>query len=333
MTETESNEGPPPSRSPSALSIRGLAGSAGFLVCLFTVTGFAGGWFWMFEVTSHFRIQYAAILFVLAVGFFCLKRWRPGTVFALFGLMNGWLLLPYWSFTEARSATTGSSIKLLAWNVNSSNDHFGELPILLDQETPDLVLLMEVSPSWAQFIETSLTNYPHQQVTARDDNFGIALLSRLPLEDVQTLYLGKAGVPSIQARLSVDRKTVSLLGTHPLPPAGGLRSLLRDEQLGVVTKWVNQQTHAVIVVGDLNATPWSPVFQEFTRSTHLVNSAEGRAIQGTWPAFFKPLLIPIDHFLHSDEVTVARREILAASGSDHLPQVVEFGWAERSVSP
>ncbi len=318
---------------PSAFSFSCLAAAAGSLVCLFTLTGFAGGWFWMFELTSHFRVQYTAILLVLAVGFLCVKRWRWGAIFLAFGLLNGWLLLPYLRVTEAERATAGPTIKLLAWNVNSSNEDFEELSRLLAREEPDVVLLMEVSPRWERFLATGLTGYPHQQIAARDDNFGIALLSKLPLANAQTLYLGEAGVPSVQSRLLVDGLNIEFLGTHPLPPVGSLRSRLRDEQLHSVAAWVNRQTNAVVVAGDLNATPWSPLFRNFTEITKLKNSAEGRALNGTWPAFFKPMLIPIDHFLHSPEVVVARREILSAAGSDHLPQVVELGAAKQPVNP
>jgi len=67
------------------------------------------------------------------------------------------------------------------------------------------------------------------------------------------------------------------------------------------------------------------VFADFLQSSGLRNSAEGRGLSGTWPSFFPPLLIPIDHFLHTDEVIVNRREVVKASGSDHLPLLVEFG--------
>jgi endonuclease/exonuclease/phosphatase (EEP) superfamily protein YafD len=333
MSATKSTDDEPVSNSPSTISITGLAAAAGSLVCACTLTGFVGGWFWMFEVTSHFRIQYTAILLVLAVGFLCAKRWRWGAVLLAFGLLNGWLLLPYMRVTEAQRATAGTTIKLLAWNVNSNNEDFEELSRLLAREEPDVVLLMEVSPRWERFLATGLPDYTHRRIAARDDNFGIALLGKLPLANARILYLGEAGVPSVHARLSVAGLNIEFLGTHPLPPAGSLRSRLRDEQLSSVAAWVNQQTNAVIIAGDLNVTPWSPIFRGFTETTKLKNSAEGRGLHGTWPAFFKPMIIPIDHFLHSPEVVVTRREILSANGSDHLPQVVELERAKQTANP
>jgi len=315
-----------PSLGGSPLSITGLLSAAGFLVCVFTLTGFAGRWSWVFEITSHFRAQYA----VLLVGFGLVAGWqrqrRMAAAFFAFAALNFWLLVPFLFGAPALAATTGTPpVRLLTWNVNSANREFTALPRLLAEHDPDVVLLLEVSPEWQHFLHGSMATFPHQLVEARDDNFGIALFSRIPLGDVRVRYLGAASLPSIAAKLVSGDRSISLLATHPLPPAGELRARYRDEQLRAVAKWTQEQAGEVVVTGDLNITPWSPVFVDFLQSSGLRNSAEGRGLSGTWPAFFPPLLIPIDHFLHSGEVILTRREVVKACGSDHLPLLVEFG--------
>jgi len=162
-------------------------------------------------------------------------------------------------------------------------------------------------------------------IEPRDDNFGVALLSRVPLIDPRLEDFSTVGLPSITAAFWIGQTRITLLGTHPLPPVGTLQAGLRNGQLERISEWVQAQDDAVIVVGDLNITPWSPVFQTLIRKTGLRNSAEGRGLQGTWPAFLPPMRIPIDHFLHGGAVSVHERSILRFDGSDHLPQLVEFG--------
>lgn len=308
------------------LSVAGLVAAAGFLVCGFTLTGFFGRWHWLFEITSHFRAQYAVILLGAAALTFWKRRSVAASVFLMCGLLNGWLLSPFLLGSPARAATSSApAIRLLCWNVNSANRQFAELDRLIRAHEPGVVVVLEVDPEWATFLQTALTNHPHRVIEPRDDNFGIALFSREPLLALRVQHFGPAGLPSITATLSAGDRQLTLLATHPLPPAGRLRSEFRDIQLLEITEWTRRQSNAVVVVGDLNITPWSPVFADFLESSGLRNSAEGRGLQGTWPAFFPPMLIPIDHFLHSEEVAVSRREIVAAKGSDHLPQVVEFG--------
>ncbi len=308
------------------LSLCGLASAAGCLVCVFTVTGFAGRWNWLFEITSHFRVQYA----VLLLGFGLVAVWqrqrRLASAFFTFAALNTWLLLPYLFGSPALAATSSTPpVRLLAWNVHSVNRNFAELSRLINEHDPDLVVLLEVSPDWQVFLQDSMTDFPHRLIEAREDNFGIAVLSRHPLEALRLEYLGAAGLPSVSAGFVSGGQEISLLATHPLPPAGGLRSKYRDDQLRAAAKWTREQAGEVAVVGDLNITPWSPVFVDLLEAAGLHNSAEGRGLGGSWPAFFAPLLIPIDHFLHTDDVLVTRREILTAEGSDHLPLFVEFG--------
>lgn len=308
------------------LSLAGLVSTAGSLVCCFTLSGFFGRWHWLFEITSHFRAQYAVILAVAAALTFWQRKPVAASVFLMCGLLNGWLLSPFLLGSPARAATSSApAIRLLCWNVNSANRRFAELDRLVRAHEPGIVVVLEVDAEWAAFLHLSLTNYHHRVIEARDDNFGIALFSREPLLAPRVAYLGPAGLPSITAGLGAGDRSVTLLATHPLPPAGRLRSEYRDLQLREITEWTRRQGNAVVVVGDLNLTPWSPVFADFLASSGLRNSAEGRGLQGTWPAFFPPMLIPIDHLLHSEEVVVSRREIVAAKGSDHRPQVVEFG--------
>lgn len=283
----------------------------------------------MFEITSHFRAQYAVLLVgfgLVAVG---QRKRRMAAVFLAFAALNFWLLVPFLFGAPVLAATSSTPpVRLLVWNVNSANREFAELPRLLAKHDPDVVALIEVSPEWQQFLHGSMTAFPHQLVEARDDNFGIALFGRVPLEAVRVRYLGAASLPSVAAEIVSGDRRITLLATHPLPPAGGLRSRYRDEQLQAVAKWTREQAGEVVVTGDLNLTPWSPVFADFLQSCGLRNSAEGRGLGGTWPAFFPPMLIPIDHFLHTDEIIVTRREVVKAKGSDHLPLLVEFGAAQ-----
>jgi len=51
----------------------------------------------------------------------------------------------------------------------------------------------------------------------REDHFGIALFSRLPLTNSGVVELGGAGVPSIATTIFIGGQQVFLLGTHPLP--------------------------------------------------------------------------------------------------------------------
>ena len=51
------------------VSFDGLMLCLGAIVCIFIATAFLGGIGWLFEITSHFRVQYAACLVGMTVFF------------------------------------------------------------------------------------------------------------------------------------------------------------------------------------------------------------------------------------------------------------------------
>ena len=80
----------------------------------------------------------------------------------------------------------------------------------------------------------------------------------------------------------------------------------------------------VIVAGDSNTSAWSPRFRNLVAATGLRDAEVGQGWIGTWPAWFRPALVPIDHVLVKGPVAVVdlRREPFV--GSDHYPLVADL---------
>ena len=66
----------PPLPQNSKLTVWGLVEAGAMLACLATLTGFLGRFWWIFELTSHFRPQLAAALAALAALWTLKRRWR-----------------------------------------------------------------------------------------------------------------------------------------------------------------------------------------------------------------------------------------------------------------
>lgn len=158
----------------------------------------------------------------------------------------------------------------------------------------------------------------------REDNFGVALYSRYPLARSEIRQIGEAAVPSVIAEVELPDGPVTVIATHPLPPDGPENSRLRNEQLARLPGIVKQMRSPVLLLGDLNATPWSFHFKQLLRRSGLRDSSQGRGVQGTWPTYLPVLLIPIDHCLYTAGVHVVGRGTGPRVGSDHYPLVVDF---------
>ena len=158
-----------------------------------------------------------------------------------------------------------------------------------------------------------------------EDNFGIAVFSRLPLAEAGVHTLGEAGLPSLSMRVDVGGVELTLLATHPTPPIPARRFHLRNDQLARLGELIDSSSRPLVLVGDLNMTMWSPWYRRLTGTRRLFNSRRGFGVQGSWPACLPEFLrLPIDHCLLSDGLSVAGCSLGPDIGSDHLPLLVDL---------
>jgi endonuclease/exonuclease/phosphatase (EEP) superfamily protein YafD len=139
------------------------------------------------------------------------------------------------------------------------------------------------------------------------------------------LNLGKSGLPSIEARLDFHGREVVIIATHPVPPYGRAYADFRDTQLAALADHVQQTGDAVLLVGDLNATPWSAAMRIATRG-----NLGFRSLAAPWTPTWRArslFAIPIDHALCTAPLVITRREVGPDVGSDHRPIVLDVGWA------
>jgi endonuclease/exonuclease/phosphatase (EEP) superfamily protein YafD len=298
--------------------------AAGSLAAAATIAGFFDRFGWAFDLATHFRVQYAVVLLLIGAAFLAGRRYRHAAVFLLLGFVNAALVLPMF-FGQTPPAPSGAvRLRAMLLNVHTANTQYARVLEVIDEFSPDILMLEELDDKWVAGLAGLKTTYPHSRASVREDNFGIALFSRLPFERPSILYLGSAGVPSVVAQIEVNGARFAVLGTHPLPPGSPEYIALRNEQLDSIADFSVKMNTPLVVLGDLNVTPWSYHFQRLLQRSGLRDSARGRGIQPTWPSDAKVLLIPIDHCLFSKGIVVLNRQAGPDVGSDHYPLIVDF---------
>ena len=301
-----------------------LAVASGVAVGIGSLVGFLGGLTWYFDLFSHFRVQYFAILAVLSALLLLLRRPRVAVCLMLLALANLLTIIPFYFGDTNPARPHGDELRLVTLNVNTRRGDPGLTVRMLEQLDADVIALEEVDERWLDELQEVLLHYPYSKASARDDNFGIAIYSRLPLTSAEIVELGNTGLPTVHAELQIRSGPLHILVTHPLPPTSARNWRERNQQLAAIAEFVRDLSEPVVVVGDLNITPWSPHYARFLSESGLQDSMRGFGVQPTWPAWLPLMLIPIDHCLHSDDVEITNRAIGSYVESDHLPLVIEL---------
>ncbi len=342
--------------------------------CALTIIAMMGDKGWAWSLTTHFRMQYLAIQ-LLALGSTLLACWmsrkdnesipawtesRLSIIFlSVFAGLNLLQIAPYY-FPGARPGVaelkTAHPLKLMHFNLfGKINHHTASVAAAIREEQPDLLDLVEYTDDWRQKLEESgaLRNYPYR-VAGQNH---IALYSKVPLRNARLVYAAPgakvANQANIIAQFSLNQKPVTILVAHPASPILPSHLTWLQESFRTWEAARDKLGQNLVVVGDLNTSPWSMEFKDLTRQTGLRDSQLGYGVQPSWPMLLPiigirntPTLltnlfaIPIDHVLVSGNILVFGRKTGPFVGSDHLPVTVEIGMrpgaspdARQAVSP
>lgn len=307
----------------ASLSLWGLLGAASALAAALSVAGFLDGRFAALFFAPPFRVQYAVCLGVAALLYGAGKRPRRAAACALFAALNAAVVAP--AFLPSDQPTnSGPTLRLLLANTLWSNSEHERLLRLIEVERPDVIVLNEVTPSLWEALTPLRAVYPHHRAQPRHDAFGIALLSRLPLEEVELERLGPLQRPWIRARLATAAGALHLVAVHPTPPANRELMTITMAEMDLLGRELAGSGRPLVLLGDLNSTPWSARFRELLAATELRDSSRGFGMQPTFPVGLPPMRIPLDHALVSPELEVLDRRLGPEIGADHLPLLVDL---------
>ncbi len=179
-------------------------------------------------------------------------------------------------------------------NLNFDTTDFSALAgWLVSGEAPDVVFLQEFTGQAQQALQSPdvAQRYPHRVEAPQPDQFGLAILSRYPLSDVQ-----KVGPADMQATLRL-RATVTWAGgpvrlsaIHPMPPLNATYAQLRDQVLVEEARHLSQLGGLALMAGDFNTTPWAKGLLAIDSQLRRANG-----LTGSWPNAFGWLsVLPLD---------------------------------------
>lgn len=295
-------------------------------LALASIAAFFGRYVWWLDVLANFRVQFLVVLLALggALAFSRYRRWAVGILFV--AGINLAVVAPLYLGSPGDSSFDAPSIRVMSFNLLSTNDSYGEVVEYIRETDPDVVFLHEASLPWETAMESSDLGYEVTKSRSEDLIFGTLVMTRNSA-GVLTFGFSETDPRAVEITTTVAGwdSPVTILASHPLAPTDAERASLRDAQLAFAADWASNQSGPYMVVGDLNATPWSWPFRNLLEQGGLRNSQIGFGVQPTFVATSNPLFrVPIDHLVHSEALVVRQRQLGPPLGSDHFPILVDL---------
>jgi len=306
-----------------------FASVALFLLTLTTVVGLLARHHWVADLCANLRNQQVIGLAALLLIVILYRRWRwLALSVVLMSIHLSWYAS---AIVGATNAGQPVEITVMVINVFSSNQNFHSIEEQIAKASPDAFAVLELGSSLALALDKSFAStYPHRITIPHDSgNFGIGLYSRCPLTNVERFALNVASIETIAATAIKGGKEYRIVATHPLPPVGASGFEDRNEHLRRlalrIAEFRSQHSDIpMIVLGDLNLTPWSPLFSDFETSSELTRAGRGYGLTPTWYARVETFAmgLVLDHCLISDDLQCVSHRVGADIGSDHRAVII-----------
>lgn len=273
---------------------------------------------WPFELFVHFRAQYAAVALILVPLLLWMRHRGHAAIAAVLAVIHLAPAVRVALADRPAAACAGPSLTVITANVRYRNEDHRRFIDWLEGHPADLVVVQEVTAAWAARL-ARLEAYPYRAVIVREDPYGIAILSRWPLESAEPADFAGDGLPSLVGQVDVAGQPLLLVGLHTHWPILPGLARARDESLQAAARRVREWDRPAIILGDLNLTPYSPAFPRFEEAAGVRDVMDGRRWRPTWQAGFWPLALRIDHVLASAGICAEQAEVGQSIGSDHRP--------------
>lgn len=297
---------------------------------LISVLGFMGRIFWWGDVLGYPRLHLAFILF--CIGTVCIIH-RDIRMFlmAAVGLMINVVAvvsaLPNAGLVISPDPTLPpGEIKVATLNVNVDNPDPGSVLAWINQENPDIVMLIEANRQWRSLADQLLEAFPFNRMADNSGRHGMILLSRFPLENATSTRAGPYSLPTLSVSVETPIGQLMVIGVHPNAPTSANDYQARNLYLAQISAMAQTTGKPTLMMGDFAAVPWSSGFETIRNLPNL--QPDVWKMPATWPPAAGRFGLPLDNILLTVPYTSTRglllRNLAAGAhvpGTTHLPLV------------
>ncbi len=298
------------------------------LLALANVLGRLGNFFFLFELCSHFAVQYGVIALALTVFWTIRRRWLLAGIAIACLSWNGVQVLPWLLATPPAAPGTKADVRILHANVLFTRDEMQTTIDMIRREKPDMFVLQEMTPESIEQVTKALADtYPYTDTLMAKDPCFLLVASRTPFLVDQQARRNKL---VLHMMTNVKGHDLSFITVHTRTPIMPSWFTERNEQLAFVSERIQDVPQPAVGMGDFNISIFSPVYaQYFEHQPDLTACRKGFGLQQTWPRFLPPMMIPIDQAFTNTGFRTVNFRTLPQPGSDHKAVVVDLAFTKQ----
>ncbi len=321
---------------------------AALIISWFLLHGWFGDTLWWLALLNAFAPLFFLPLVLLIPVCFVYRDWRYWrsvlAPFVIFIFLYGELFLP-----NAPAPNT-DSITVMTFNVWGGGHSPETARVIVENGVPDIVALQEVTPLMADVLLEEIGDlYPYRLLEAEGTYRGMAVLSRLPLTELDISHLAHPWWQVQAMRVEAAARPFTLYNVHPhatnvlvyieqgMDVAQEVRNsmAIRQQLIETLVADFSRRDGPIVVVGDLNSTDQSDVYVLMRRYLADAHRASGWGLGHTFPAYggsfrgvpILPLQMRLDMVFLSKDFRAVRTWVSRTYGeSDHRPSLAEFVW-------
>ncbi len=292
---------------------------------------------WFVSMIDALRIPYAVFLVAFIMFFFLRGNYALATAGGIAFAIIAPGLWRYWKPANETPAAMhadkheiiNADFTVLHFNVKEKNKHIASVAEAALEANATIVSLQELRPESFPIVDSMLRKaYPYSFVSLKYPGYGIALYAQVPFTD--TLTLVSNNFPVLHGTVRIKDTDIHIFAATTSTPTNEKDYKRQAQEFSFITDQILLIQKPCMLMGDLNAVPWSEHIEKLLQATGLRDSRKDLA--GTYPAQ-SPMQIPIDYIFHSKHIRCAEFTTVGGTTSNHLGLLGAYTLAPEKKSP
>lgn len=296
-----------------------------YAVLIVSILGYFSKFNFLFDICSQFCLQYLIFALIVLVFYIIKKQKTIKSLLVIFIILLN--LFPVLGSIKINDSTKKQGFTIEVINLLTKNKKYNAVRKEINDKSPDILVIQEIDDKWSEELQAVKENYPFIYEISRQDNFGIALYSKIHITEIRKFFVGTLDVPAISAFCDYEGKVFEIICIHTTPPICQKYFKNTQKIIDDLANYVVENGHNVIITGDFNTAPYSYNYKNFVKTSKMKDLSN--IFHPTWSAFWlSPFRITLDHIFVTKSFAVRDYAVGNNIGSDHLPIWAEISFKE-----